>query len=79
MRKPAEHLPALSASQCLLLARTQLMDVLISGRAARGFILAAWLHKDGPERARERLDLTMKLLADGVMTPPSGEQAHVHG
>ena len=48
------------------------MDVLVSGRAARGFILANWLHKDGPEKAQEWLDLTMKLLADGVMTPPTG-------
>ena len=52
------------------------MDILISGRAARGFILANWLYKDGAEKAREWLDLTMKLLADGVMTPPSGEQSH---
>ncbi len=51
----------------------QLMDILISGRAARGFILANWLYKDGPDKAQEWLDLTMKLLADGVMTPPSGE------
>ena len=49
------------------------MDILISGRAARGFILASWLYKDGPEQARERLDLTMQLLADGVMTPPTGD------
>jgi NADPH:quinone reductase-like Zn-dependent oxidoreductase len=54
----------------------QLMDVLISGRAARGFILAAWLHKDGPEKARERLDLNMQLLADGVMTPPKATETY---
>ena len=53
------------------------MDILISGRAARGFILANWLYKDGPEKAREWLDLTMKLLADGVMTPPTGDVQRV--
>jgi hypothetical protein len=39
----------------------------------RGFILALWLHQDGPEKARKRLELTMQLLADGIMTPPKGD------
>lgn len=54
----------------------KLMDILISGRAARGFILANWLYKDGPDKAQEWLDLTMKLLADGVMTPPSATDTY---
>lgn len=51
----------------------QLIDMFVTGKALRGFVLALWLNKDGPEKARERLKLTMQLLADGVMTPPTGD------
>ena len=52
---------------------SQLIDMFVTGKALRGFVLALWLNKDGPEKAREWLELTMQLLADGVMTPPTGD------
>jgi hypothetical protein len=55
----------------------QLVDILVTGKAVRGFILANWLNEDGPEKARERLQLAMQLLADGVMTPPKGSMRGV--
>jgi hypothetical protein len=44
----------------------------VTGRAVRGYILRPWLNNDGPDKARERLEYTMQLLADGVMTPSKG-------
>lgn len=49
--------------------------MFVTGKALRGFVLALWLNKDSPEKARQRLELTMQLLADGVMTPPTGDSA----
>lgn len=52
------------------------MDVLPTAKAVRGFILAAWLHAAGPEKAQERLQSALKLLADGVMTPPKATEVY---
>lgn len=48
------------------------MDILVTSRWVGGFILGAWLNAEGPEKKQERLEQTMQLLADGVMTPLSG-------
>lgn len=45
------------------------VDALTGMKAVRGFFLGLWLYGDGPEKAQERLQHTMQLLADGVMTP----------
>lgn len=59
-------------SKFLIASVAQLMDILVTSRWVGGFILGAWLNAEGPEKKQERLEQTMQLLADGVMTPLSG-------
>lgn len=51
----------------------QVTDALMGMKAVRGFFLALWLYGEGADKAQERLQRTMQLLADGVMTPIKGE------
>ncbi len=57
---------------CSDINNAQAMDMMPGHKGLRGFVESSWLHGDGLEKARERLELTLSLLADGVVTPPKG-------
>lgn len=49
------------------------MDIMVTGKGLRGFVLPKWLHAQGAEKAQERLQRTLQLLADGVIRPQTGD------
>jgi NADPH:quinone reductase-like Zn-dependent oxidoreductase len=50
-------------------ATVKVMDMMPQHKGLRGFVERTWVNGDGPEKAQERLEFTLKLLADGVITP----------